>query len=149
MSDLSEDTIEEIQERFDIFDKKGDKKIDSDQCVDVLRSMGMSPISADVKKMLKASDLDGKRIDQATFCSMFQQFSSQPVIATIEDMTEALKTFDKNNSGNMSSAALRAMLVNMGDKLTDAEATIVLAKYEDENALVSYNHMIKGLASGK
>lgn len=147
MAALSEDQLEEIQERFDIFDKIGDKCVDSDQVVDVLRALGMSPIAADVKKMLKASELDGKRIDQPTFCSMYAQFAASPVVATVEDMVEAMKTFDKNNSGNMSSAALRAMLVNMGDKLSEQEADIIMGKYEDENALVSYVHMIKSLAA--
>jgi len=149
MADLSEDQKEDIQERFDIFDKVGDKCVDSDQVVDVLRALGMNPIAADVKKVLKASELDGKRVDQPTFCSMYQQFAAMATIATIEDMVEALKTFDKNNSGNMSSAALRAMLINMGDKLTEKEADVIMSKYEDENALVSYSHMIKSLASEK
>jgi len=149
MADLSEDTLEDIQERFDIFDKIGDKCVDSEQVVEVLRALGMNPIAADVNKVLKASDLAGKRVDQPTFCSMFQQFSAMATIATIEDMMEAFKTFDKNNSGNMSSAALRAMLVNMGDKLTEQQADVIMSKYEDENALVSYGHMIKSLASEK
>jgi len=148
MADLNEDQMEDIQERFDIFDKIGDKAVESDQVVDVLRALGMNPITADVKKMLKASDLEGKRVGLDTFCSMYQQFAAQPVIATVEDMVEALKTFDKNNSGNMGSAALRGMLMNLGDKLNEAEADVIMGKYEDENGLVCYGQMIKSLIAG-
>jgi len=149
MAKLADEVIEDIQDRWDLFDKVGDKCIGSDQVVEVLRSMGMNPITSDVKKMIKASDLENKRVDQATFCSMYQQFAAQPVIATIEDMTEAFKTFDKNNSGNMSAAALRAMLVNMGDTLSQEQADTILTKYEDENGLISYVHMCKSIMAAE
>lgn len=145
MAKLPEDVVEDITFRWDLFDKVGDKCIASDQVIQVLRSMGMNPITADVAKMIKASDLENKRIDMPTFCSMYQQFAAQPVIATIEDMTEAFKTFDKNNSGNMSAAALRAMLVNLGDQLEPAQADVILAKYEDENGLIHYVNMCKDI----
>jgi len=146
---LNEDTIEDIQEKFDIFDKLGDKKIESHQVIDVLRTLGMSPIAEDVAKMLKASDLEKKRVDLETFCSIYQQLQAQPVIATVDEMIEALKTFDKNNSGCMSSASLRAMLINLGDKLTESEAEVIMSKFEDDKAQVKYEDMVKAIASGK
>ena len=145
MAGLSEETKEEIEFRWDLFDKVGDKCIASDQVIQVLRSMGMNPITADVNKMIKASDLEKKRIDQATFCSMYEQFAAQPQIASLEDMTEAFKTFDKNSSGNMSAAALRAMLINMGDTLTGEQADVILSKYEDQNGLIMYVNMCKDI----
>lgn len=147
MTELSEDTMDEIQERFDIFDKKGDKKIESKQIIDVLRSLGMNPITSDVAKLIKDSDIESKRIDQDEFCPIFQQLAQQPIIATVEDMIECMKTMDKHNAGNISSAALRTLLCNLGDTLTEAQADVMLANYEDENGMVSYPNMVKALVS--
>jgi Ca2+-binding EF-hand superfamily protein len=147
MAKLSEETMDEINERFDVFDKAGDKCIDADQICDVLRSLGMNPITGDVNKMIKSSNLGGKRVDIPTFCSMYEQLENAPLIATIEDMVECLKTFDKDNKGSMSGAALRAMLVNLGDKLSVQQADYIMSQYEDQHGLVIYEQMIKTLAA--
>lgn len=51
MVDIDEDVLEAIRERFDIFDRKGDKKIDSSQILDVLRSCGLNPLTDDVARV--------------------------------------------------------------------------------------------------
>lgn len=147
MSSFSEDMVEEIQERFDIFDRVGDKMIDAVQVIDVLRSLGMNPISADVTKVVETSDLNGKRLDQLAFCSIYCQLTSQPTIATVDDMIECMKTMDKQNAGFISSATLRTLLCNLGDTLTEDQAEVMLKKYEDESGMVSYPHMVKGLVA--
>ena len=39
-------------------------------------------------------------------------------------MTEAFKTFDRDGGGLISGAAMRQMLLNMGDKLSEAEVAL-------------------------
>ena len=51
MAKISEDELEEIKERFDMFDKKGDGKVDDFQVIDVLRACGLNPLTADVSKV--------------------------------------------------------------------------------------------------
>lgn len=43
-----------------LFDRKGDGKIDSTQLGEVLRSLGLNPTQADVKKALNEVDPTGK-----------------------------------------------------------------------------------------
>lgn len=51
MSNITEDELEDIKERFDMFDKKGDGKIDSVQIIDVLRACNLNPLKPDVDKV--------------------------------------------------------------------------------------------------
>jgi len=146
MANISEDDLEEIKERFDMFDKKGDGKVEAFQIIDVLRSCGLNPLTADVEKMIIDSELANTRVELEKFCAIYEQVTAQPGQATYEDMMEAFKTFDRDSAGIISSAELRQILVNIGDSLTDAQADIIVAPHEDvDNGTVGYQQMIKTL----
>lgn len=126
--------------------KKGDGKVEAHQVVDVLRACDLNPLSSEVNKMLKDSDLVNKRVDITTFCGIYEQIKSAPGQATFEDMMEAFKTFDRENAGSLSSGQLRQLLVNIGDTLTEPHADMIVNKYEDkESGMVYYQDMIKSL----
>ena len=68
--------ISEHKESFALFDRKGDGKIDSFQLGDVLRSLNLNPTVAEVNKMAKDIDPDGKNTYvsfRILFCSLFVQ----------------------------------------------------------------------------
>ena len=73
MVEMNEDLLDDIKDRFDLFDKIGDGKIDSDQVLDVMRACGLNPMTSDVRKMMKKSDLNGKRIEIEPFAAMYIQ----------------------------------------------------------------------------
>ena len=52
MAKISEDELDDIKERYELFDKKGDGKIDASQIIDVLRACGQNPLKPDVDKVL-------------------------------------------------------------------------------------------------
>ena len=129
-----------------MYDKKGDGKVEDFQVIDVIRACGLNPLTADVEKIVKDSELNGKRVDLETFCAIHEQIKNQPGQATFEDMMEAFKTFDKDNAGTMSAAALRQILVNIGDTLKEEDADTIVARYEDaDTGMISYQGMIKSL----
>ena len=51
MANIGEDELDDIKERFDLFDKLGDNKIDYVQIIDVLRACGLNPLHTDVDKV--------------------------------------------------------------------------------------------------
>lgn len=55
MANVSEEELDDIKERFEIFDKKGDHKVDCCQIIDVLRACGLNPLQHDVDKVKFAS----------------------------------------------------------------------------------------------
>lgn len=50
-----------------LFDRKGDGKIDSVQLGEVLRSLGLNPTQADVKKALNEVDPTGTKVSLQHF----------------------------------------------------------------------------------
>ena len=149
MAKISEDELEDIKERFDMFDKIGDGKVEASQVIDVLRACNQNPLTADVAKIIEESDLKGKRVELEQFCAIYEQISSAPGQATYEDMMEAFKTFDRDNAGEIAVATLRQLLVNIGDTLTEEQADVIIGKYEDaERGAISYQGMIKSLIGG-
>jgi len=146
MAKISEDELEEIKERFDMFDKKGDGKVDDFQVIEVLRACGQNPLTAEVEKIIEDSSLKGTRVELEKFCAIYEQISTAPGQATYEDMMEAFKTFDRENAGEIAVATLRNLLVNIGDVLTEEQADTIVGTYEDsERATISYQGMIKSL----
>merc|ERR1712096_213774 len=146
MAGISEDELEEIKERFDMFDKKGDGKVEDYQVIDVIRSCGLNPLTADVQKMIVDSDLKGKRVDLETFCGIHEQIKTAPGQAGYEDMMEAFKTYDKDNAGTMSGGTLRQLLVNVGDVLKEDDADKIVDMFEDKDSgTIMYQGMIKSL----
>ena len=51
MAKITEDELDDIKERYDCYDKKGDGKIDTCQIIDVLRACGLNPLKPDVDKV--------------------------------------------------------------------------------------------------
>lgn len=145
MANVSEEELDDIKERFEIFDKKGDHKVDCCQIIDVLRACGLNPLQHDVDKICKDSSLEGKRVDLETFCAVYEQIANAPGQATFEDMMEAFKTFDRDQTGVISAAELRQLLVNLGDTLTEDQADTIVIPHEDQKGCVGYQQLIKTL----
>ncbi|XP_065648394.1 myosin light chain 6B [Hydra vulgaris] len=145
MASINDDEIDDIREKFDLFDKIGDGKISDVQIIDVLRACGLNPLTNDVEKIKKDSSLVGKRIDLETFCPIYEQIASMSGQATYEDMVEAFKTFDRDQTGTISAGELRQLLVNLGDTLTEEQADVIVQPHEDEKGAVSYHQIIKHL----
>merc|ERR1711937_474163 len=78
MVEMNEDLLDDIKDRFDLFDKIGDGKIDCDQVIDVMRACGLNPMTSDIKKMIKKSDLAGTRVELEAFAAMYIQIANDP-----------------------------------------------------------------------
>lgn len=59
--------------------------------------------------------------------------------------SSGLKVFDKEQNGNISSAELRHLLTNLGERLSDEEVEQLLMGLEDKNGLIHYEEWIRKL----
>merc|ERR1712048_287447 len=148
MTDISDEQLEELKFCFEIFDKTGREVVRADDIQAMLQSMSLNPITADVTKVMKESDLAGKEIDLPTFASIYQQFVKRPPLATVGDINEAFKTIDREGNVLIPCGQLRNMLTIMADKITDAEYDQMIKKHEDENGMIDFQKMIKDVMSG-
>jgi len=145
---ITDEQLEDLKDAFTLFDKKGDDKVDSVQIIDLLRSLGLNPLTADVKKVIKDSSLAGTRVDFPTFVSIYEQFLKRPTIANFADMNEMFKTFDRDASKNVFGGEIRQIMLNLGDKMTEEEVDIMINPHENAEGFIPYEVMLKAVMAG-
>merc|ERR1711876_82892 len=122
---LKKKEIEAIDFAFDVYDFKGDGKVDAFYAGDLIRACNLNPTlktKADVFPMYKACK-DSK--DQGGF----------------HDFVEILKLYDKNNDNTMIGNELFRLLTNLGEKLTKEEAKGLmkeLCEPEDDDGFMPF-----------
>ncbi|CAH3024480.1 unnamed protein product, partial [Porites evermanni] len=144
MGSLSEDQIAEHKEAFLLFDKRGDGKVDSAQLGEILRSLGLNPTEADVKKVLKEVDPSGsKRISFEEFLPIFLSIGGKTSTNTsIEGFVDGLRVFDRDGNGQISAAELRHVLTGLGEKMTEEEVNLLVSGIEDQQGQINYEGII-------
>ena len=143
-----EDQIEEMKDCYSIFDTVGDMRVEWYKIIDVLRSLGLNPLSADVDKILRDSKLDKTRIDFETFYSIYQQLSKVPSSGSYDDMVQGLGTMDREQCGLVRYTELKLILMHVGDPMTEDQIDLIVGEHEDSNKNVIYKDMIRRVMSG-
>jgi len=138
---------EEFQETFQLFDNRGDGKIQVNQVGDVLRALGQNPTEAEVKKLTQ-SHRQEERISFEVFLPMYSSISKNKSSDTAEDFIEGLRHFDKDGNGYISAAELRHLLTTLGEKLSDDEVEQLVTGHEDSQGNVNYEEFVRAVMSG-
>ncbi|KAL9706215.1 hypothetical protein quinque_009733 [Culex quinquefasciatus] len=144
MTNFTEDQLAEFQEAFNLFDNRGDGKIQQQQIGECLRALGQNPTESDVKKFTMQLKPD-ERVSFEVFLPIYQAISKQRTADTADDFIEGLRHFDKDASGFISSAELRHLLTTLGEKLADDE---LLQNQEDSQGNVNYEEFVRMVMSG-
>jgi len=85
-----------------------------------MRSLGETPTDAEVIKMVQEVDESGDgEIDFDEFCGMMRKKMKES--NEEEELKAAFRCFDKDGSGTIEQAELRAIMTTLGQKMTDAE----------------------------
>nr|XP_047138249.1 calmodulin-2/4 isoform X2 [Hydra vulgaris] len=89
--------------------------------------MGETYTQKEVNKLIYELDIrDRDTLDLREFLTLIQL--QLKVNDTEEEVIEAFKVFDKDQSGFLECSELRRIMVNLGDKLTDDEVDAVIVK---------------------
>ncbi|XP_064597281.1 neo-calmodulin-like [Liolophura sinensis] len=146
-SKLSEKQLEEIKKSFELFDKDGNGKITKDELGVVMRSLGQKPSEADLRDIMKEADRDGSgAIEFDEFLNMMEK-KYRDLDTEEQEMKNAFRVFDRNGDGFISSAELRTVLVNLGEKLTDKQIDDLMREADkDGDGRISYEEFSKVLA---
>merc|ERR1712000_707363 len=120
MDDIIEDQ-EHFKAVFNLFARDSDGTISSNDLQTVMRSQGVNPHDDDVKEFLIQSDLDNKgRIEFPEFSIFLGKCKRQSDIE--EDLIQAFKVFDADNTGVITNTDLYTILCELGDcKIKDEE----------------------------
>ncbi|OEH76466.1 calmodulin CAM2 [Cyclospora cayetanensis] len=120
-ADISQqDTMaDEAVDIFKVFDKDFDGKLQALEMHQALGAAGLCAAIEDVQLALKEAGESGG--DLQCFQKLLQQFqSTKPTSQTLQPL---FKVIDPASSGRVDTSALRYLLMNFNEKLSDAEAT--------------------------
>ena len=148
MAKVDEEQLEDMKDCYSIFDRKGDMKVESNKLIDVLRSLGLNPLSEDVEKCIMDSKLKDIRVDFETFFGIYNFISTKPTVGSYADMVEGLKTLDRDQSGMVNSAELRHILLNVADKMTEDQVNGSVSPHETPDGQIPYEQLIKSVMAG-
>ncbi|RMZ55647.1 hypothetical protein APUTEX25_000230 [Auxenochlorella protothecoides] len=109
----------------------------------VMRSLGQNPTEAELKDMISEVDADKNgTIDFPEFLSLMARKMKDS--DSEEELREAFKVFDKDGNGFISSAELRHVMTNLGEKLTDEEVDEMIREADaDGDGQVNYEEFVK------
>lgn len=141
---------EEAKETFNLYDDKGDGKIDCLQIGSVARALGLKPTNAMVHKAAgQEFKREGeKRISFEEFFPMYEQLSKEKDTGTSADFMEGLKVFDKDETGKIMVAELRHVLLALGERLTADDVDEILLGVEDAEGNVSCKGFVDKVMAG-
>lgn len=134
----------DVREAFSLFDDRGDDKIPKQLFGEVVRALGLNPTEAQIKGTIQ--NLKTDRISFEEFIPLYDSLAKKKDNSmNEEELIEGLKVFDKEQNGTISSAELRHLLTNLGERLSDEEVEQLLAGFEDKNGLINYEDWIRKL----
>ena len=138
------DDAPDFREAFGLFDDRGDDKIPKQLFGEVVRALGLNPTEAQIKSTTQ--NLKTDRISFEEFLPLYDSLAKKKDNnMREEELIEGLKVFDKEQNGNISSAELRHLLTNLGERLTDEEVEQLLSGLEDKTGQIHYEEWIRKL----
>lgn len=139
---LTKEEIAEFREAFSLFDKDGDNTITTKELGTVMRSLGQEPTEQDLSDMIGEVDVNGNgTIDFEEFLEMMARKMRET--DTAEEIRQAFRVFDKDGNGYISSAELRHVMVNLGERLTDEEVEEMIREADcDGDGQINYEEFV-------
>uniref|UniRef100_A0A8D0H817 Calglandulin n=1 Tax=Sphenodon punctatus TaxID=8508 RepID=A0A8D0H817_SPHPU len=142
---LSQDQINEFKECFSLYDKKHKGKIRAGDLITVMRCLGSSPTPAETERHLHTHKIgNNAELDFSTFLTiMYRQMQQEdPKNEILLAMTMA----DKQKTGFITVAELRAKLTKLGEKLSEEEVDDLLKEANvGHNGIVKYEDLVHAI----
>eukprot|EP01006_Ploeotia_vitrea_P060984 TRINITY_DN76989_c0_g1_i1.p1 TRINITY_DN76989_c0_g1~~TRINITY_DN76989_c0_g1_i1.p1 ORF type:complete len:158 (+),score=28.45 TRINITY_DN76989_c0_g1_i1:280-753(+) len=146
---LPADTVQQIREIFNMFDKEKKESIQVTDLGMALRAAGQNPTEQELLDMMNEVDTDGSgTLDFQEFLIFVTRKMSDYV--SEEELKAAFQVFDKDGNGYISAIEMRIMMCTMGDKLSDEEMNELLAEAEsDMEGNINYDEFVKKIMPAK
>ncbi|XP_044300757.1 calmodulin-like protein 4 [Varanus komodoensis] len=142
---LSHDQINEFKECFSLYDKKRKGKIKASDLLTAMRCLGTSPTPGEVARHLQLHKGDGSaELDFSDFLTiMYRQMQQEE---PRNEILSAMSMMDKQKTGFIAAAELRAKLMNLGEKLSKEEVDNLLKEAKvGHNGMVKYEDLVQSI----
>merc|ERR1711879_969089 len=119
---LKKKEIDAINFAFDVYDFKGDGKVDAFYVGDLVRACNLNPTMKTIEEVGGQAEKGVKTISKAEVFPMYKACKDSKDQGGFHDFVEILKLYDKNDDNTMLGHELFRLLTNLGEKLTKEEA---------------------------
>merc|ERR1711988_1228616 len=138
---LKKKEVDAIEFAFDVYDFKGDGKVDAFYAGDLIRACNLNPTLRTIEEVGGQSEKGKKSLTKAEVFPMYKACKDSKDQGGFHDFVEILKLYDKNNDNTMIGNELFRLLTNLGEKLTKEEAKGLmkeLCEPEDEDGFMPF-----------
>ena len=129
---LKKKEVDAIEFAFDVYDFKGDGKVDAFYAGDLIRACNLNPTLKTIAEIGGTTEKGQKMITKAEVFPMYKACKDSKDQGGFHDFVEILKLYDKNEDNTMLSHELFRLLTNLGEKLTKDEAKSLMKELCDE-----------------
>lgn len=145
LKDPTHDELDGLHEIFQMLDQDGDGIIHARELAEKVGDLNLDFSEQDIKDMLLNITADGgEQIDFPEFIVLMTSGLSPKENSSDEEIIDAFKVFDKEESGFISVAELELALTSLGMHWTQAEAREFIAEMDaDGDGQVDYIEFIK------
>jgi len=149
---LKKKEIEAIEFAFDVYDFKGDGKVDAFYAGDLIRACNLNPTLKTIEAVGGTKEKGQKTLAKADVFPMYKACKESKDQGGFHDFVEILKLYDKNNDDTMLGHELFKMLTNLGEKLTKEEAKSLmkeLCEPEDDDGYMAFKPFLERMCAAE
>jgi len=114
--------VEKIKFAFEVYDFKGDGKVDGFYIGDLVRACNLNPTMKTIAEIGGEKEKGKKTIGLEDMYPLFKKAKDSKDTGGIHDFVEILKLYDKNEDKTILHKDLFRLLTNLGEKLSKEEA---------------------------
>ena len=118
---LKKKEVDAIEFAFDVYDFKGDGKVDAFYAGDLIRACNLNPTLKTIAEVGGTTEKGQKMLTKADVFPMYKACKDSKDQGGFHDFVEILKLYDKNDDNTMLAHELFRLLTNLGEKLTKAD----------------------------
>merc|ERR1711970_702812 len=149
---LKKKEVDAINFAFDVYDFKGDGKVDAFYAGDLIRACNLNPTLKTIKEIGGGCAKGEKFLSKPDVFPMYKACKDSMDQGGFHDFVEILKLYDKNNDNTMIGNELFRLLTNLGEKLTKEEAKSLmkeLCEPEDEEGFMAFKPFLERMCSAE
>lgn len=139
--EISDEQRNEYKEAFSLFDKTGNGVISVQEFKNLMNALDQELSEAEIKQMMNSEG----HIDFGEFVALMarQVFEKD----TEEELRVAFKIIDSNDNGVISASELKAIMISLGENLTDEEINDMIVEADfDRDGVINYDEFVYMIA---